>query len=139
MHARIATRIVALGMLQLATLPSETRPSSLAWWVENPMVKVHPGDPAPERAEHRVELLAARNEFEPFQLVLRTDDEDVSGLDIEISDLKGAGGAEISKSNAAVYLEQFVRITQPSMASGTPGLWPDPLLPRIDRYAHEKR
>ncbi len=139
MPIRIAIQLAALGLLQLVTLHSQTRPASLSWWVEGPMVKVHPGDLPPEHPARRAEIFAARNEFEPFQVVLRTDADGLSGLDVDVSDLRSADGSGIPKANIGTYLEQFVRVTQPSMASGTAGLWPDPLLPRIDRYAHERR
>jgi Domain of unknown function (DUF4091) len=139
MSVRLILHVAALGLLQFATLPSETRPSSLTWWTVSPLVKVRPGDLSPERPERRAEIFSARNEFEPFQVVLRSDGEDVAGIDLELSDFKSSGGAEISKRNATVYLEQFINVTQPSMGDGAKGMWPDPLLPRIDRYAHERR
>ncbi|MDP9053189.1 MAG: DUF4091 domain-containing protein [Acidobacteriota bacterium] len=139
MSLRITLHVVALGFLQLVTLPSETRPSSLTWWTAGPLVKIHPADLSPERPGRRAEIFAARNEFEAFQLVLRSDGEDVSGLDVDLSDLRSSAGAVISKNNATLYLENFINVVQPSMLDGQRGLWPDPLIPRIDRYSHERR
>ena len=139
MSLRITLHVVALGLLQLVTLPSETRPASLSWWTAGPLIKIHPGDLTPERPEHRAEIFAARNEFEPFQLVLRPDGEDVAGLDVEMSDFKSSAGAEISRRNTSVYLEQYIKVTQPSTLGGAAGMWPEPLIPRVDRYAHERR
>lgn len=136
---RVIVQLIALGVLQLATLPSETRPSALSWWAESPMIKVHPGDLPPERPDRRAQIYAARNEFEPFQIVLRSDAGDVGDLDVDVSDLKGPDGAQLQKNNITVYLEQFIDLTQPSVKSGAAGRWPDPLLPRVDRYAHERR
>ena len=136
---RMMLQLSLLGLLQLATLPSETRPAALSWWTIGPMAKVHPGGLPPEHPDRRVNIFAGRNEFEPFQIIVRANAEDVSGLDVDISDLTGDQGEQISKSNATPYVEQFINITQPTMKSGSPGLWPDALVPRTDRYAHERR
>ena len=38
-----------------------------------------------------------------------------------------------------VYREDFVNLQRPSSIEGGEGLWPDPLVPRVDRYANEAR
>jgi hypothetical protein len=86
-----------------------------------------------------VDLYAGRNEFEPFQIVLRGKSKDLSGVDIGFSDFHSADGAEISANNVTVYLEEFVNLKRPSSIEGGDGLWPDPLIPRVDRYANEAR
>jgi hypothetical protein len=103
------------------------------------MTKIRPLNPFPDAPLKSATLHAARNEFESFQIVLRGDDHDVADLDIEFSDLRTSQGAEISRSNMTVYFERFLNITQPSVIGGDPGLWPDPLIPRVDRYRREKR
>ena len=103
------------------------------------MAKVKPGDAVPTTPAKTVEIYAGRNEFEPFQIVLRAGDQDVPGVDIEVSDFRTSEGAEISKKNVTVYLERFLNLEKPSSLEGGTGLWPDPLVPRIDRYAGEKR
>jgi hypothetical protein len=109
------------------------------WWIADSMTKVRPLNPFPDAPVKSAILHAARNEFESFQIVLRGEDHDVADLDIEVSDLRTSQGAEISRSNVTVYFEQFLNITQPSLIGGDTGLWPDPLIPRVDRYRREKR
>ena len=111
----------------------------LTWWVTNPLEKVKALDPAPSELLKSADLYAARNEFEPFQIVLRTEGNDVPGVDAECSSLRTARGDEIASANITIYEEQFMNITRSSSGSGESGLWPDALIPRIDRYAHEKR
>lgn len=113
--------------------------AELTWWTTHPLAKVKPGDAVPTTPAKSVEIYAGRNEFEPFQIVLRAGDQDVPGVDIEISDFRTSDGAEISKKNVTVYLERFLNLEKPSSIEGGTGLWPDPLVPRIDRYAGEKR
>jgi len=94
------------------------------------LAKVKPEDAAPKAPAKSVELFAGRNEFEPFQIVLRAEERDLPGVDIDFSDFRGSGGAEISKDNISVYLERFLNLKRPSSAEGGTGLWPDPLVPR---------
>ena len=109
------------------------------WWIADSLAKIKPLDPVPGALVKSAVLHAGRNEFEPFQLVLRTDDQDLSDVDVELTDLHAGKHAVISRSNLSIYFEGSVNITQPSMIGGEPGLWPDPLIPRVDQYAHEKR
>ena len=112
----------------------------ITWWVARPLVKVKPSDPAPYPLQRRADVFAARNEFEPFQLVLRAETNDAAGIDVEFSDLRlKDGSGVIPKENITVYLERFVHLSQPSSLEGGVGDWPDPLVPRIDRYAQERR
>ena len=109
------------------------------WWTADPLEKVRPLDPIPRAPLKSVELYAGRNEFEPFQIVLRATDKDLGGVDISFSDFRSAEGAEISRKNVTVYLEAFVNLPRASSSEGGDGLWPDPLIPRVDRYENETR
>ena len=130
--------IALLLVLPCGVVRADTH-QAVTWWVTNPLTKVKPQDPAPQSPEQRALVYAGRNEFEPFQLVLRGGDTDLPGMDIEFSDLRANGAPLIPKANVRVYFEQFVNLTTPSSSEGGTGLWPDPLIPRIDAYAHEKR
>ena len=106
-------------------------------WVTHGMEKVRPDEPP--RAFRAVELLAARNEFEPFQLVLRAPRR-VRGIDVTVTDLEAAsGGHRLDGRHAAVYLQLYLELSTPSSAAGGTGEWPDPLVPRTDAYAGERR
>ena len=129
--------LILLAMAGAAPGPAMEHPQPFLWWITHPLAKVRPLDPMPNPQVKSVELHAGRNEFEPFQIVLRAKSKDLSGVDIDFSDLRTAGGAEISRNNVTVYLEAFVNSTKPSSSEGGDGLWPDPLIPRVDRYTHE--
>jgi hypothetical protein len=103
------------------------------------LAKVKPLDPVPNVLIKTADLHAGRNEFEPFQIVLRAKSKDLVGVDIDFSDFRTTEGAQISRENVTVYLEEFVNLNRPSSTEGGQGLWPDPLIPRVDRYAHEAR
>lgn len=102
------------------------------------LIKVRPNAPLPESSP--VELGAARNEFEAFQLVLRGAGGAVAEIDVEPGDLVAEqGGGRIDRRFVAVYLEGFLDLARPSSSRGAVGEWPDPLLPRVDAYAGERR
>lgn len=115
-----------------------THEPALDWWTTHAMEKVRPADPPGTAAP--VELAAARNEFEPFQLVLRAPERPLRQVDVEVSDLAAEGGGEsIAGRHAAVYLQRYLHLAKPSSIEGGSGDWPDPLLPRVDAYSGERR
>ena len=116
---------------------AEPRAGDLQWWTTHALAKVRPRDSPQEPTG--VELLAARNEFEPFQLVLRVDGRPLEGVDVELSDLVGPRGARIESDHATVYLVRYVQVRTPSSIEGETGEWPDALVPRVDLYAGERR
>src|SRR5215831_3009647 len=113
--------------------------TTLDWWVASSLEKVRPMDTPPSPPVHRADVYAARNEFEPFQIVLRARGSAVSNVNLESSDLRSRSGDVIGKANITIYAEQFINVRRPSLASGDAGEWPDALVPQVDRYAHEKR
>lgn len=131
--------LILFAVAGVALGPVSKPPQPLTWWTTHPLAKVKPFDPVPTVPVKKVDLYAGRNEFEPFQIVLRAKSKDLSGVDIEFSDFRTLQGAEISRKNVTVYLEGFVNLKRPSSIEGGEGLWPDPLIPRVDRYANEAR
>jgi hypothetical protein len=133
-------RLPIAVLFALEAAASAAVPAPITWWITHPLAKVRPADPAPDPPEKSAELYAARNEFEPFQMVLRPDTKDASGVDVQFTDLRIENGTEvISKENISVYLERYLYLSQPSSRKGEAGYWPDPLIPRVDRYAKEAR
>src|SRR5215467_4758 len=76
---------------------------SLTWWTTDAMQKIRPFDSPPSKAGNPVEITAARNEFESFQIVFRTASQDLDGMDLEVSDFEGANHAVLSRNNIALY------------------------------------
>jgi hypothetical protein len=130
----------------LASIPlllSFLRPApspEIVWWTTHALDKVRPYDSVPKDAPSRIGIHAARNEFEPFQVVLRAERQEIEAVDIEITDLHGPAGAIVSsRNNVSIYLERYIDLKLTSSVDGGAGAWPDPLIPRVDNYAHEKR
>ncbi|MBI4881259.1 MAG: DUF4091 domain-containing protein [Planctomycetes bacterium] len=97
------------------------------WWCEG-TYKVSRTRALPQRADSVLRLAAARNEYEPVQLVLRPR-RPLQGLRVALSPLLGPGGARIEKDDLSVREVRYVRVTRPTDAAGGAGLWPDPLVP----------
>jgi hypothetical protein len=104
-------------------------PPCAVWWAEG-VYKVMRDDPVPAVKQGVVRIAAARNEFEPFLVVLspsaRLDD-----VRVEAGPLLGDKGASIAAANISVRRVEYVNVTTPTDASSRPGWWPDPL-PRYD-------
>ena len=80
-----------------------------------------------------VEIKAARNEVESFQLVISAPKENISVVEVKISDLAGPAGSKIAKENVRLFREEYVRVRMSSpRAELPPGLYPDPLVPFIN-------
>jgi len=136
MQRWVVLTTIALPMLFAAIRPAAPR---LVSWTTHALDKVRPYAEPPAQLKTSVELFAARNEFEPFQIVLRAGGNDIRDVDFEISDLAGPHGAIIPKSSTTIYFERFIDVVRRSSVEGQPGEWPDPLVPRADNYFHERR
>lgn len=102
--------------------------SDYSVWYENPVEKVYRNDAPPEQTTDYFTVKSARNENEPFQLVIRP----VSSwqnVSLEFSDLTGAG--TIQKTNITYYRVEYVNITETTnkLSIGRLGWTPDPLPP----------
>ena len=98
--------------------------------------KLLPDTPFP--CETTAQVMAARGEWEGFQIAIR-DPGGLGAVDVRLSDLVGPGGAEIAATEARLYREYFVDVTNPSDFGVTyhereAGLYPDPLIPLDDPY-----
>jgi glycosyl hydrolase family 123 len=134
-------RLLLLAMV-IPIVLTAVRPAaqpSLEWWTTDSLSKIRPHDKAPESSKNPVELTASRNEFESFQAIFRAEGQSLRGADVEISDLTNLTGDHISKGDVTIYFERYLNLPQPSSIEGAAGEWPDPLIPRIDRYARQKR
>src|SRR6266513_3326924 len=75
-------------------------------------------------------IKAARNEYEPFQIVVRAGGEGLKSVNLEASDLRGEDGHVIERRHVALYREHYIEVTQPSPKSKEGAGWyPDALIP----------
>ena len=117
----------------------ESSGSEIRWWTASALEKVRPYTPAPPGPAQSVDISAALNEFEPFQIIVRAESDDLAGVRVELSDFAGPGGSVLAKGHATVYFQHFLNLSTPSSIEGATGEWPDPLIPAVDRYVGETR
>ncbi len=100
--------------------------------------KFRPPDPAP--AHVPIELVAAKNEFVSFQVVVKADGAGAQNVTATLSGLDPAGGgARIEGPYVTLYREGYLNLTQMSFSDAQPGRYPDALIPDVDEIAREKR
>ncbi len=84
----------------------------------------------PAGAGTSVSISAARNEWESFQILMRSD-APVKGITLEAGDLKGPEGAVLRGADARLYREHQLKLTAGTYRNKRfkPGYYPDPLIP----------
>jgi len=93
------------------------------WWC-GATYKVSTERPLPRVRGKTVRLAAARNEYEPFQLVVRPQ-RNLERMTVSATPLVGPRGAQIAAPE--IRLVGYVNVVHPTDELGMPGLWPDPL------------
>ncbi len=101
--------------------------------LENGLIKIRPS--ALYNGQASLDLYAARNEYESFQVVLNGP---FSGVTAQADSLIGSGGT-IPASNIRLFRVDYLNITTASNYDGATGLWPDALIPDTDCFYNEKR
>lgn len=105
-------------------------------YVDHGSVKIRQkGDPIGNRKNLFIEC--AKNEFEPFQIFIFADQKNLSNVDVSVSVFTDDKGNIID--NIYIYKEHYLNVTKASRGDFQTGLWPDALLPKVDRYYKETR
>ena len=109
-----------------------------AVWITDSLAKVQPN--ATPGTSSSLNLFAARNEFESFQVHVQASSAPIS-LSVSVTDfVNNADGSRISANpNIAVFREAYVTVTTPSDLNGITGQVPDQLIPVEDAYFHQPR
>jgi hypothetical protein len=97
------------------------------WWAEG-AYKVMKDDPPPRTRSSGIQIACARNEYEPFILILRPKQR-TDGIRVDIGSLIGPGESEISNSHISICHVAYVKVAVPTDEAGKAGDWPDPLPP----------
>ncbi|MBU6399981.1 MAG: DUF4091 domain-containing protein [Verrucomicrobia bacterium] len=121
------------GLGQLAAWLVAAGPVSAAMnvYTVDGMVRVRPTDPP--RSSPAARLEAARNEYEPFQVVVHAGDSALEEVSLAATDLRGPGGQRLSRRHLTFYREHYVEVTRPSPKSKEGAGWyPDALVPFLN-------
>ena len=110
--------------------------ASLQVGVTHGTVKIRDDSPVP--ASTTIALDAAKNEYEPFQIVVAGP---VTDLAVAKATLVKDDDASVTlpASDIRLYQEGRYYVLYASSTEGASGYWPDPLIPDVDAYAGEPR
>ncbi len=121
------------------------QPAAATSWGASAMVKIRPGDP-PQNGPWTVDVAAARNEFEAFQVGFSGAARRVTAT---ATDLTGPGGvlhacpdnAEGCVRDVRLYGEPLITLRRASSldTESATGAWPDALVPQYDEFWGEAR
>lgn len=130
--------IIAVLMLFLSALqPAQTNAAGPSIVAVGPTLKVRPTETVSGTAS--VQLLATRNEFESFQLVVHAGDQQLPGVRIELATPLRSAWGSIPMTNVVIYREEYYNVQTPSDLEGQTGRWPDALIPAVDPFYGETR
>lgn len=123
-YLRLVFAVFALTSLACAV---EAGDSGVDLWTVDSMTRVSRTQSA-AAGGREVRIEAARNETEPFQVVVTAEAEVLRQATIEVTPLRGPGGAVIREIE--IFYEHYVRVVHSSPKSPyKPGLHPDALIP----------
>src|SRR2546426_488416 len=129
----LAVLIGSVTLLGVSLSLSKVQPPEPEFmvWVENPMIRVKPETP-PAR-KNSVEIAAARNETEPFQVIISALAHKLEDITATVSDLEDGQGNKIDHSQMTLYRQQYIYVRDPSpYSTEPPGWWPDALIPFLN-------
>ena len=98
-------------------------------WTQNSVTKVH-REEAPRAETKSIEIAAARNEYESFQVVMGAFS-NLKDVDVKAGDLIGPGGARIAAGNVKLYRVHYVDCQ-------TSGWLPDSMVPFVNPKTGER-
>ena len=102
-------------------------------WSEDPLVKIQPDTPV--NSKHAIAIAAAKNETEPFQIIISSPNRKLEDVTVSVSDLEDEQGNKISSSKIKLYRQEYIFVRNPSPYSPySPGWWPDALVPFVNPY-----
>jgi len=109
----------------------------LTCWIVHGTTRVKPDDLP--TGNQIVTIKAAKNEYEPFQVILRAEGENLKKVDVSASDLMEKNGHRIKKENITLFREHYVYVRTPShRCENPPGWYPDALIPFINPITGER-
>lgn len=128
-------RLLSLILLAALLLPTG---ASAAYnvWLDNSLTKYRQGGEDGTSGASTLTIGAARNEIESFQILIYADGETLTGVDVTVGNFtKGADTVD----DIYIYKQMYANCTRKSRVEFELGMWPDALLPKVDRYYHEVR
>jgi hypothetical protein len=124
-------RVFLAGILLLSVFRSLATEPTMSVYVVDEFARVRPWDPSGSK---RVAVLsAARNEYAPFQIIVRAGTSGLKRVNAVASPLVPKWGHAIPVDRITLYREHYIEVRKLSPKSkGVPGWYPDALIPFLD-------
>ena len=124
-------KVFTAGILLLAACRSPAYEPANSVYVVDEFARVRPKDaPGSKGVAY---LNAARNEYAPFQIVVRAGSGGLKNVNAVASPLVAQAGRTIPADRITLYRENYIEVRKPSPRSrGATGWYPDALIPFLD-------
>ena len=134
--------MIAIFLLMLGTVAvlSSTRALSkspeagFSVWIEGNTVKIKPDDPVRPITGQGAALKMAKNEYEPFQLIITAMGRGLKNVKVGLTDLIDGKGNKVEQENIKMFREWYINCQGASDELGEAGEWPDALIPFVNPY-----
>lgn len=134
--------MIAIFLLMLGTVAvlSSTRALSkspeagFSVWIEGNTVKIKPDDPVRPITGQGAVLKMAKNEYEPFQLIITAMGRGLKNVKVGLTDLIDGKGNKVEQENIKMFREWYINCQGASDELGEAGEWPDALIPFVNPY-----
>jgi hypothetical protein len=100
----------ACSTMALSTNPNPSGSPTI--WVTSGLERIGLSDQP--GATNRIGLSAAKGEYEPFQIGIRSQQSDLTNVKVTVSDLRGSNQQTIASNNVTLYREHYVYVSTPS-------------------------
>jgi len=123
-------RVLALAGVLLAALPGPGRAEVRVWTAAHTARVLRCDGPPKGSGPREVNLAAGRNEWESFQVLVRSDAK-TAGVTLEAGDLRGPGGAVLAAGDARLFRQHQLHLTVATYRNRSfrAGWYPDALIP----------
>lgn len=132
----IIASISFLTVFYTSKLANTKHHSPLKVWVAPSLERIALKDAAGNKTQ--IQLMAAKGEYEPFQIGIKAPSEDLNNVNVFVSELKNNNGAIISQENITLYREHYIYVPAASPEKDTDnsslgvGWYADGLIPFND-------
>jgi putative cell wall-binding protein/3',5'-cyclic AMP phosphodiesterase CpdA/chitodextrinase len=100
---------------------------SYAMWVPTNCEKILKDQDAPKDANTKLNIEAAKNEYEGGQVILKAVDKELTNVSANVTDLT-FGDSKIPADQISIYRQHYIHVTEPT-TDLNPGWYPDALIP----------
>lgn len=135
-EVRSAVNPSAIRNVQL-TVDAPTTPSGVSLYAATEKLRAY--DVLAAKGANSLTVHSARNQYISWQVLVEANQEDLTGVNLTVSDFVDGSGHRIPSTNAVIYLEKYVNAAYPSRETSDIGEYPDPLIPKVDPFLGQAR